>query len=423
MKQNTASQIHTAPSLSGRVGGESSLILLFLCLFFLTTPCRADDEGDRENTFNPVQFSVVSMSIAPDARGGGMGDVGGATEADVNSQYWNPAKYPFCVGRAGIAASYTPWLRKLVNDINLANLAGFYRIGDYSAISGSLRYFSLGDVSFWSDEMAGGGTVGATEGMTIRPYEMAIDVAYSRMLSETFSMAVGMRYILSDIQFDYTAESSPGTAFAADIAMYYNNYLMLGNRECGLGLGLNISNIGSKISYGGTDNAEFIPTNMRLGLNLTIPFDEYNRFSIAADANKYLVPTYPMQEPDELDNDYIDRCQRDYYDLSPIAGIFKSFHDAPNGFKEELQEIQWSLGCEYSYNDRFFLRAGYHDEHANKGNRKYVTVGAGFKMNVFSLDASYVISTAQSNPLDQTMRFTLGFDVDGIYDLFGKRRR
>ena len=396
-------------------------LFIFLCSLAVSTITRADDEGDRQNTYNPVMYSVVSMSIAPDARGGGMGDVGAATEADVNSQYWNPAKYPFCVGRAGIAVSYTPWLRKLVNDINLANISGFYRIGDYSAISGSLRYFSLGDVEFWDNQ----GTVssGTTSGMTVRPYEMAVDAAYSRMLSDAFSMAVGMRFIYSDIQFDYTAESSPGKAFAADIAMYYNNYLMLGNRECGLGIGLNISNIGSKISYGGTDNAEFIPTNLRLGMNLTIPFDEYNRFSIAADANKFLVPTYPMQGADEPDNDYIDRCQRDYYDLSPIAGIFKSFHDAPNGFKEELQEIQWSIGCEYSYNDRFFLRAGYHDEHANKGNRKYVTAGAGFKMNVFSLDASYVISTAQSNPLDQTMRFTLGFDLDGIYDLFGKKRR
>lgn len=374
---------------------------------------------DKENMFNPVTTSVTSLAIAPDARGGGMGDVGAATEADVNSQYWNPAKYPFCVGRAGVSLSYTPWLRKLVNDINLANVAGFYRIGDYSAVSASLRYFSLGEVSLgWGD-----GSGGATEGMTINPYEFAIDAAYSRMLSETFSMAVGMRFIYSDITYDYESESSPGKAFAADIALYYNNYVMIGNRECGLGFGLNISNIGSKISYGGDDNSEFIPTNLRLGLNLTIPFDEYNRFSIAADANKLLVPTYPKRETNESDNDYTNRVQREYYDVSPIAGIFKSFHDAPNGFKEEMEEIQWSVGAEYSYNDRFFLRAGYHDEAANKGNRKYITAGAGFKMSVFSLDASYVFSTAQSNPLDQTMRFSLSFDLDGIQDLFRGRRR
>ena len=373
---------------------------------------------DKENMFNPVTTSVTSMAIAPDARGGGMGDIGAATEADVNSQYWNPAKYPFCVGRAGVALSYTPWLRKLVSDINLANVAGFYRIGDYSAISASLRYFSLGEVSLWDNEAGS-----AIEGMTINPYELAVDAAYSRMLSDYFSMAVGMRFIYSDITYDYTSESSAGKAFAADIALYYNNYFMMGNHECQWALGLNISNIGSKISYGGDDNSEFIPTNLRLGLNLTIPFDEYNRFSISADANKMLVPTYPKKEAEESDNDYTDRVQREYYDVSPIAGIFKSFHDAPNGFKEEMQEIQWSIGAEYSYNDRFFVRVGYHDEAANKGNRKYITAGAGFKMSVFSIDASYVFSTAQSNPLDQTMRFTLGFDLDGMKDLFGKKRR
>ena len=392
--------------------------LRLLWLTAVLTSALAAVAQDKQNMFNPVTTSVTSMSIAPDARGGGMGDVGAATEADVHSQYWNPAKYPFCVGRAGVAISYTPWLRKLVNDINLANIAGFYRIGNYSALSASLRYFSLGEVDLgWGDEG------GATSGMTINPYELAADLAYSRMLSEYFSMAVAMRFIYSDITYDYTSESSAGKAFAADIAMYYSNYIMLGQRECNLAVGLNISNIGSKISYGGTDNSEFIPTNLRLGLNLTVPFDEYNRFSIATDINKMLVPTYPKREEDETDNDYTDRVQRDYYDISPIAGIFKSFHDAPGGFKEELQEIQWSIGAEYSYNDRFFVRVGYHDEAANKGNRKYITAGAGFHMSVFSLDASYVFSTAQSNPLDQTMRFSLAFDLDGMKDLFGKKRR
>ena len=367
--------------------------------------------------FNPVTTSVTSMSIAPDARGGGMGDVGAATEADVNSQFWNPAKYPFCVGRAGVAISYTPWLRKIVDDINLANASAFYRIGDYSAISASLRYFSLGEVSLWDNNSGS-----AVEGMSINPYEFAVDAAYSRMLSETFSMGVGMRFIFSDITYDYEDGSSPGKAFAADIAMYYNNYMMLGNRECGIAVGLNINNIGSKISYG-DERSEFIPTNLRLGLNLTIPFDEYNRLSLAADANKLLVPTFPRGEDGNPYTESDPEAYEKYWDISPIAGIFKSFHDAPNGFKEELEEIQVSAGAEYSYNDRFFLRVGYHGESANKGNRKYITAGAGFKMSVFSLDASYVFSTAQSNPLDQTMRFTLGFDLDGMKDLFGRRRR
>lgn len=366
---------------------------------------------DKKNMFNPVNTGVTSLSIAPDARGGGMGDLGAATEADVNSQYWNPSKYPFNIARAGVSASYTPWLRQLVNDINLANVAGFYRIGDYSALSSSLRFFSLGEVQLADDES-----------MTINPYEFAFDLAYSRMLSERFSMGVGLRFIFSDITYDYTAESKPGKAFAADISMYRLGYFMMGNRECSFGWGLNVNNIGSKISYGGDDNAEFIPTNLRLGLNMTIPFNEYNKLSLAADANKLLVPTYPKQRDGEADEDYTDRVQKDYYDISPIAGIFKSFGDAPNGFKEEMQEIQWSLGLEYNYNDRFFVRGGYHHENENKGNRKYVTAGAGFHMSVFSIDASYVFSTSQSNPLDQTMRFTLGFDLDGMKDLFGKSR-
>ena len=382
------------------------MLLLFVCS---TEVVLAQD---KQNMFNPVNTSVTSLAIAPDARAGAMGDIGAATEADVYSQYWNPAKYPFNIARAGVGVSYTPWLRKLVNDINLANLTGFYRIGDYSAVHASLRYFSLGEV-YLAD----------MDDMTIRPYEMAIDAGYSRMLSETFSMGVNLRFILSDIKYDYTAESSAGKAFAADIALYRLGYFMAGNRECSFGWGLNISNIGSKISYGGSDNSEFIPTNLRLGCNFTIPFNEYNKFSIGADLNKLLVPTYPKQDEGEADNDYEDRVQKDYYDVSSIAGMFKSFGDAPGGFKEEMQEIQWSLGAEYTYNDRFMLRAGYHHEAENKGNRKYFTVGAGFHMSVFTVDASYVFSTAQTNPLDQTMRFSLGFDLDGMRDLFGKMRR
>ena len=383
-------------------------------LLFLTAVCSTEVSlaQDKQNMFNPVNTAVTSLAIAPDARAGAMGDMGVATEADIYSQYWNPAKYPFNIARAGVGISYTPWLRKLVNDINLANLTGFYRIGDYSAVHASLRYFSLGEV-YLAD----------MDDMTIKPYEFSLDAGYSRMLSETFSMAVNLRFILSDIKYDYTAESSAGKAFAADIALYRLGYFMAGNRECSFGWGLNISNIGSKITYGGSDNSEFIPTNLRLGCNLTIPFNEYNKFSFGVEANKLLVPTYPKQDEGEADNDYMDRVQKDYYDVSSIAGIFKSFGDAPGGFKEEMEEIQWSFGAEYTYNDRFMLRAGYHHEAENKGNRKYFTVGAGFHMSVFTIDASYVFSTAQTNPLDQTMRFSLGFDLDGMRDLFGRTRR
>ncbi len=366
---------------------------------------------DKVDMFNPVNTSVTSQTIAPDARAAGMGDVGCATEADVNSQYWNPAKYPFCISRAGVSLNYTPWLRQLVNDMDLAYLAGYYRIGDYSAVSASLRYFSMGEVYFDSTDSE----------MTINPYEMSLDVAYSLMLSEHFSIAAALRWIYSDLTYTYTDETSPGSAFAADIACYYQNYFNMGDRECQLGLGMNISNIGSKISFGGDDNSEFIPTNLRIGASVVIPIDEYNRFTIAADANKLLVPTYPKQEDGESTEDYQERVQKDYYDVSSISGIFKSFSDAPGGFSEELEEIQWSVGAEYSYNDKFALRAGYHHESENKGNRKYFTFGAGFKMKVFSLDAGYVLSTSKSNPLDQTLRFSLSFDMDGIKDLFGKR--
>ena len=374
-----------------------------LSLFAVT----AAAQDDKNTMFNPVEHAVISQTIAPDARSAGMGDVGGATDPDVNSQYWNLAKYPFCISRAGVALNYTPWLRQLVNDIDMAYVAGYYRIGDYSALSGSLRYFSLGEV-YTSDD----------SDITVKPYEMSLDVAYSRMLSETFSLGVGLRWIYSDLRYDYSEDSKPASAFAADVAMYYNNYVMLGSRECQLGLGLVASNIGSKISYYGDEESQFIPANLRLGASLMVPVDEWNRFSFSADANKLMVPTVPRQEVDEANSDYQDRVRREYSDISSISGIFKSFGDAPGGFKEELEEVQWSVGAEYVYHDQFSLRAGYHHESESKGNRKYFTVGGGFRMNVFSLDVGYVISTAQSNPLDQTLRFTLAFDMDGLKDLF-----
>lgn len=380
--------------------------IMMLMLAAIALPAMAQ----KDKFFNPVTTSVTSQSIAPDARSAGMGDVGAATDPDVVSQYWNPAKYPFNISRAGVAINYTPWLRQLVNDIDLAYVSGYYRIGDYSAVSASLRYFSLGEVQMSDNEY-----------LTINPYEMSFDVAYSLMLSENFSLGAAVRWIYSDLTYDFTSDTAPGSAFAADLSCYYQNYLNIGQRECQLGLGLNISNIGSKISFGGDNNSEFIPTNMRLGASLMVPIDEYNRFTIAADANKLLVPTYPKQNEGESTEAYQERVQKDYYDVSSISGIFKSFGDAPGGFKEELQEVQWSVGAEYIYHDKFALRAGYHHESENKGNRKYFTVGAGFKMSVFSLDAGYVIATAKSNPLDQTLRFSLSFDMDGIKDLFRRR--
>lgn len=380
-------------------------ILLFMSI--LALPALADDEV--RDQFNPVQTAVTSQTIAPDARAGGMGDVGCATDADVHSQYWNPAKYPFTISRAGFAINYTPWLRKLTTGIALLDAVGYLRLGDYQALSASLRYFTLGEVQAGTDDMM------------VKPYEFGVDLAYSRMLSEKFSAAVALRYMYSDISGHYDDSSEPGSAFAADIAMYYNTYVMMGQRECQLSWGLNISNIGSKISYG-DDRSYFIPTKLSLGLSYMMPLNEYNRISFSADVNKLLVPSMPLQKADETDEDYQQRLDDDYYSKSPISGIFTSFGDSERGFKGELEEIQWSLGAEYVYNEKFILRAGYHHESSMQGNRKYATVGAGFRMNVLSIDAGYVIATAPSNPLDQTLRVSLAFDIDGISELFGRRR-
>lgn len=390
-------------------------IIAAVLLAVIATNVKAQDKREM---FNPIHTALVSQTIAPDARAAGMGDVGAATDPDVNSQYWNPAKYPFCISRAGLALNYTPWLRSLVSDMDIAYLAGYYRIGDYSAVSASLKYFSLGEVYTNYD----GTTDDISNAQTINPYEMSFDVAYSLMLSEKFSLATGVRYLMSDMSYRLDAdEKSVSSAFAADIACYYNNYINIGSRECQLGIGLNISNIGSKISFSGDKNSQFIPTNMRLGAALMVPIDEFNRFTIAADANKLLVPTVPQREDGETNVDYENRLDDEYYNISSISGIFKSFGDAPGGFKEELEEINWSVGAEYVYNDKFSVRAGYHHESENKGNRKYFTVGAGFRMSAFTLDCGYVIATAKSNPLDQTLRFTLGFDMDGLKDLFKRR--
>ena len=378
--------------------------ILTLLLFLLAQQLRAEDEV--RDQFNPVRTAVVQQTIAPDARGCGMGDLGAATDPDVHSQFWNPAKYPFTISRAGFAVNYTPWLRKIASGIALLDAVGYLRLGDYQALSGSVRYFTLGEAITEDD-------------LTVKPYEFSVDVAYSRMLSESFSAAVGLRYIYSDIMGHSSDNTTAGSAFAADVAMYHTGYLMMGQRECQLSWGVNINNIGSKINYG-DDRSFFIPTNLRLGLSYLVPLNEYNRISFSADASKLLVPSMPLQGADELDEDYQDRLDREYYNQSPISGIFKSFGDSERGFKGELEEIQWSVGAEYTYNDKFTLRAGYHHESKMQGNRKYATVGAGFRLNVLSVDAGYVIATDPSNPLDQTLRVSLSFDMDGLREMFGR---
>lgn len=376
----------------------------------------------QKNEFNPIETGVTSLSIAPDARGASMGDLGAATEPDANSQFWNPSKYAFAYSRGGVALSYTPWLRKLVNDIFLANLSGYWKLGqdDNQAISATMRYFSLGEVA------AGDGTGNMSQ--SLNPYELAVDVGYSRKLSEKFSMGVVFRYIYSDLGFSqsYAGDQTVGaSAFSADIAGYYTTYPIIGRNECQWSWGWNLSNVGTKVSYNNGEDPAFLPTNLRLGTTFMFPLADYHTLALSLDLNKLLVPAKPREsdyeDTTEGQIEYLDALEK-WKNMSPISGIFKSFTDAPGGMKEELREINWSLGAEYSYNQQFFLRAGYFHESAYKGNRQYFSFGAGFSLNVLRLDASYMMATAQTSPLDQTLRFTLTFDMDGLRELLGKRR-
>lgn len=397
---------------------------LLLAMAFCPMPLAAQNDI-KDNEFNPVNTGVTTLSIAPDARGSSMGNLGAATDPDMNCQFWNPSKYAFGYSTGGLSLSYTPWLRKIVNDIFLANLSGYWKpgSGDNQAFSASLRYFSLGEVT------TGGTDYNDANVQTINPYEFAIDVGYSRKLSEKFSMGVVLRYILSDLSYNdtQTGESnSAASAFSVDLSGYYTTYPMIGRNECQFSWGFDISNIGTKVSYDhGASNA-FLPTNLRLGANFMFPLADYNTLSFGLDLNKLLVPTKPRQKDydtstAEGQQEYEDALEK-WETMSPITGIFKSFGDAPGGMKEELQEVGVSFGAEYAYNQQFFVRAGYNYEHANKGGRSYFAFGAGFSLNVVQLDASYMLATAQSSPLDQTLRFSLTFDMDGLRDLLGRRR-
>ncbi len=401
------------------------IFLSLLGLLSFSLPAFAENEI-KDNEFNPVNTGVTTLSIAPDARGSSMGNLGAATDPDMNSQFWNPAKYAFGYSQGGLSLSYTPWLRKIVNDIFLANLAGYWKFGssDRYAVSASLRYFSLGEVTTGGYEGEG------TAAMTINPYEFAFDAGVSMKLSEKYSMGVVLRYILSDLSYNNTVtgeSNSAASAFSVDVAGYYVTYPMVGRNECQFSWGFDISNIGTKVSYDHGANNAFLPTNLRLGANFMFPLADYNTLSFGLDLNKLLVPTKPRAKDYQMDTaegqaDYQEALDK-WESMSPITGIFKSFSDAPGGFKEELQEINLSLGAEYAYNQQFFARLGYNYEHPNKGGRSYFAFGAGFSLNVVQLDASYMLATAQNSPLDQTLRFTLTFDMDGLRDLLGKRRR
>jgi hypothetical protein len=380
-------------------------------MIYATSALTVWSQDDDKNRFSPLNTAVPSLSIAPDARGGGMGDNGVSTLPDISSQYWNPSKYAFMVSKAGVGLSYTPWMRKIVNDVALAYLSGYYKLGQYDqyALGASLRYFSLGEVPLTD--------IGGVKYQNLNPYEMALDLSYSMKLFEGFSLGVAMRYIRSDMGADADYELTAGNSVAADVSGYGESYVTIGSSECLWSAGFNISNMGTKITYDGGTTNQFLPTNLRLGTGLLMPLDEYNQLGIYFDANKYLVPSKPVQLNDESDADFETR-EDDYNNMNFVTGMVKSFSDAPGGFSEELKEINLSFAAEYNYNSQFFVRGGYFHENQMKGNRQYFSFGAGFKMNVLQLDVAYLVSTVQTNPLDQTLRFSISFDMNGLKDLF-----
>ena len=381
---------------------------LFLFITLLGSIALASAQTSKPNyigqDLNTVTTAVPFLMIAPDARGGGMGDAGVSSTPDAFSQHWNPAKYAFIDTDMGFSLSYSPWMRKLVSDINLAYVTWYKKMENNSAISASLLYFSLGDIVFTN---IAGETIG-----NYRPNEFALDFAYSRKLSPDFSAAISARYIHSNLtqgQDVGTTSTKPGNSFATDVSVYYQKNTRVFNTPALFSWGVNISNIGTKISY--TDDntrKDFIPTNLRIGPSLMFNLDEFNSLTFMADFNKLLVPTPPRT--DSAGNILAGKNP----DVSVPLGMIQSFYDAPGGFKEEMREITLSLGAEYWYNKQFALRAGYFYEHPTKGNRKYFTMGAGLKYTKFRLDLSYLIPTEQHNPLENTLRFSMILDFDAL---------
>ncbi len=398
----------------------SVFVLSSMAVFLMAGKVKAQDE------IRAITTAVPFLLIAPDSRAGGMGDAGVATTPDANSAHWNPAKLAFIDQKMGFSLSYIPWLRALVPDINLSYLSGFYKIDEDQVIGASLFYSSLGDITF-TDE------AGLTLG-NYRPNEFAFDVSYARKLSDYFSGGIAARYIYSNLtmgQFVGSVATRPGMSVAADISAYYTNPdIQIGNTPATIAAGLNIANIGAKMSYSETGRRDFIPMHMRLGPALTLRPDDYNAITFTVEAVKLLVPSPPIT--DQFNQSRI-LAGRDP-DVGVAAAIFGSFADAPGTpmiddqgnnifnpdgtyqvesgsvFKEEMREINLSLGLEYWYDKQFAIRAGYFHEPAQKGNRKYITFGAGLRYNVFGLDLAYIVPTVQRHPLANTLRFSLTMD-------------
>ncbi len=351
---------------------------------------------------NPVLTAVPSLNITPDARAAALGDQGVASSGDIYSQYWNPAKYSFVSSRSGFGFSYTPWLSKITSDIALMQFVGYYQLDQHSrhTLGASLRYFSLGKVTTW-DEL--GRSLG-----TISPHEFAVDLSYAIKLNDTYSLAAALRYVNSKQEIN--VENRSASAVVADLSAFMNKYVRIGEAESRWTAGISLRNLGAKLSLD-DGQSHFLPTNLALGTGLLYPIDQANAVSLSLEVNKLLVPAYPRFGDDP-------KAKAAYEQTSAMSGVFKSFSDAPGGFSEELKELRWGIGAEYNHKDKFFARLGYSYLHPDKGNLQSLTAGAGFKLSAFRIDAAYTISTVAYNPLDQTLRFSLGFDLEALTKLF-----
>ena len=350
---------------------------------------------------NYISTAVPFLSVVPDSRAGALGNTGVATSPDHNSMFWNAAKYSFTKSEAGISASYTPWLRKVIDDMSVSYLSGYYSLDKNQTIAASFRYFSLGEIFFQerAEETA----------IKKNPYELAFDVAYSRKLGNNFSAAIAFRYIFSDIsQGGYNNESKSANSFAADLSVYHRKEYGSSHNPSVWSWGVNISNIGSKISYSDDSEKEFIPTNLRLGSAYKHQINQYNSITVSLDMNKLLVPSSTGRSIEDSDNNQSSNKN----DKSVMTGIFNSFSDAPGGMSEEFKEITWSLGLEYWYHNQFAIRTGYFHENEDKGNRKFYTAGVGVKLSMFDLDFSYLIPSSQNNPLQNTLRVSISANLD-----------
>ncbi|HOY31197.1 MAG TPA: type IX secretion system outer membrane channel protein PorV [Bacteroidales bacterium] len=368
-----------------------------------------------KNKLNTITTAVPFLLIAPDARGGGLGDAGAASLPDANSMHWNPAKYGFVEKDFGFSVSYSPWLHKLVNDINLAYLGAYKRINKRQVLSMSLRYFSLGNITFTNET---GQNIGQ-----YKPNEFSLDASYAFKFTNEVSGAIALRYIYSNLTggiYVAGAQSKAGQAVAADVSVYYEKPIEIKGINTTFGLGANISNIGNKISYTENLDRDFIPTNLRLGFSYAVNFDKNNSLALLLDFNKLLVPTPPVYQLDstgkyvyDVDGNKIIEAGKDP-NVGVVRGMIQSFYDAPGGFGEELKEINIAAGLEYWYAKQFSIRAGYFNEASTKGNRKYLTIGAGLRYSVFGLDFAYLIPVTQRNPLENTLRFSLLFNFDKV---------